>query len=151
MSETHVIGTPVPRKEGRDKVTGRARYVDDIAMPGMLHGATVRSQIPRGKIRRITFGGGVHWDEFAVVTAKDIPGRNHIALILDDQPCLADGVVNHPEEPILLLAHPERHQLWKAVEAVSIEYDPVPAFLTMDESERQTEIIWGSDNTLKSF
>ena len=151
MAQTHIIGAPVPRKEGRDKVTGRARYVDDIAMPGMLHGATVRSQIPRGKIRRITFGGGVHWDEFAVVTAKDIPGRNHIALILDDQPCLADGVVNHPEEPILLLAHPERHQLWKAVEAVSIEYDPLPAVLTMEESERQTEIIWGSDNTLKSF
>ena len=151
MAQTHIIGAPVPRKEGRDKVTGRARYVDDIAMPGMLHGATVRSQIPRGKIRRITFGGGVHWDEFVVVTAKDIPGRNHIALILDDQPCLADGVVNHPEEPILLLAHPERHQLWKAVEAVSIEYDPLPAVLTMEESERQTEIIWGSDNTLKSF
>jgi len=151
LAQTHIIGAPVPRKEGRDKVTGRARYVDDIAMPGMLHGATVRSQIPRGKIRRITFGGGVHWDEFAVVTAKDIPGRNHIALILDDQPCLADGVVNHPEEPILLLAHPERHQLWKAVEAVSIEYDPLPAVLTMEESERQTEIIWGSDNTLKSF
>ena len=151
MAQTHIIGAPVPRKEGRDKVTGRARYVDDIAMPGMLHGATVRSQIPRGKIRRITFGGGVHWDEFAVVTAKDIPGRNHIALILDDQPCLADGVVNHPEEPIVLLAHPERHQLWKAVEAVSIEYDPLPAVLTMEESERQTEIIWGSDNTLKSF
>jgi CO/xanthine dehydrogenase Mo-binding subunit len=151
LAQTHIIGAPVPRKEGRDKVTGRARYVDDISMPGMLHGATVRSQIPRGKIRRITFGGGVPWDEFVVVTAKDIPGRNHIALILDDQPCLADGVVNHPEEPILLLAHPDRHQLWKAVEAVSIEYDPLPAVLTMEESERQTEIIWGADNTLKSF
>jgi CO/xanthine dehydrogenase Mo-binding subunit len=151
LTETHIIGTPVPRKEGRGKVTGRARYVDDIAMPGMLHGATVRSTIPRGKITRITFGSGVNWDEFAVVTAKDIPGRNHIALILDDQPCLADGFVNHPEEPILLLAHPDRHQLWKAVEAVSIEYEPLPSVLTMEESERQTEIIWGADNTLKSF
>ena len=151
MSETHVIGTPVPRKEGRDKVTGRARYVDDIAMPGMLHGATVRSKIPRGKISSITFGSGVNWDEFVVVTARDIPGRNCVALILDDQPCLADGLVNHSEEPILLLAHPDRHRLWRAVEAVSVEHQPLPAVLTMEESERQTEIIWGADNVLKSF
>ena len=151
MSEIHVIGTPVPRKEGRDKVTGLARYVDDISLPGMLHGATVRSRIPRGKIGTISFGSGVRWDEYVVVTAKDIPGRNCIALILDDQPCLADGVVNHPEEPILLLAHPDRHELWKAIEAVSIECHPLPAVLTMEESERQAEIIWGPDNILKSF
>jgi len=45
---------PVPRKEGRDKVTGRARYIDDITLPNMLYGATVRSTIPRGKIKKIT-------------------------------------------------------------------------------------------------
>jgi CO/xanthine dehydrogenase Mo-binding subunit len=146
-----IIGASVPRKEGRDKVTGRARYVDDLTMSDLLHGATVRSKIPRGKIRQITFGRGVNWDEFVVVTAKDIPGKNCIALILDDQPCLADGEVNHPEEPILLLAHPDRHQLWKAVDAVSIEYEPLPAILTMQESEQKTQIIWGSDNIFKTF
>jgi CO/xanthine dehydrogenase Mo-binding subunit len=151
LTENRIIGASVPRKEGRDKVTGSARYVDDMALPGMLHGATVRSKIPRGTIRKISFGSGVDWDEYVMVTAKDIPGRNCIALILDDQPCLADGVVNHAEEPILLLAHPDRHKLWKAVEAVSIEYDPLPAVFSMEESERQTEIIWGSDNTLKAF
>ena len=61
-----------------------------------------------------------------------------IALIADDQPCLADGVVNHPEEPILLLAHPDRHLLPKAVAAVSIEYDPLPAVFTMEESESRS-------------
>jgi len=132
-------------------VTGRARYVDDMALPGMFHGATVRSKISRGTIRKISFAAGVNWDEYVVVSAKDIPGRNCIALILDDQPCLADGVVNHAEEPILLLAHPDRHKLWKAVEAVSIEYDPLPAVFSMEESERQTEIIWGGDNTFKTF
>ena len=49
------------------------------------------------------------------MTAKDIPGRNVVSLIVDDQPCLADGMVNHPEEPILLLAHPDRHALPAAV------------------------------------
>ena len=146
-----IIGSPVPRKEGLDKVTGRARYVDDMTLPGMLHGATVRSKIARGKVKKITFGSGIDWDEYVVVSAKDIPGRNVIALIQDDQPCLAEGVVNHPEEPVLLLAHPDRHKLGKAVEAVSIEYDPLPAIFSMEESERQVEIIWGSDNTLKAF
>jgi CO/xanthine dehydrogenase Mo-binding subunit len=103
--QKHLVGQPVPRKEGRDKVTGRARYVDDLTFPGMLYGATVRSPAPRGRISRITFGEGIPWDEFVVVTAKDIPGENCVALILLDQPYLADGVVNHAEEPIVLLAH----------------------------------------------
>ena len=141
----------VPRKEGRDKVTGRAQYVDDITLPGMVYGATVRSTVPRGKIKNITFRPGIPWDEFVIVSAKNIPGKNCVALISDDQPCLADGVVNHPEEPILLLAHSDHHLLPKAVESVSIEYDPLPSLFTIDESERQAEIIWGADNVFKRY
>jgi CO/xanthine dehydrogenase Mo-binding subunit len=117
----------------------------------MLFGATVRSQIPRGRIKKITFGPGVSWDEFVIVSAEDIPGKNCISLIEDDQPCLASEFVNHPEEPILLLAHPNRYLLSKAVEAVSVEYDPLPAIFTIEESERRSEIIWGEDNIFKTY
>jgi CO/xanthine dehydrogenase Mo-binding subunit len=141
----------MPRKEGRDKVNGRARYIDDLSFPNMLYGATVRSRIPRGNIQAIHFGAGIKWDEFVVVSAKDIPGKNYIALIENDQPCLADRSVNHPEEAILLLAHPDRHRLPKAVTAVSIDYEPLEAVLTIEESERKDRIIWGADNTFKSF
>ena len=151
MQTDRIIGVAVPRKEGREKVTGQAQYIDDMSLPGMLYGATVRSRIPRGKITRITLGSGIPWDEFVIVSAKDIPGQNCVALIADDQPCLADGVVNHPEEPILLLAHPNRHLLPKAVEAVSIEYDPLPALFTIEESETCAEIIWGKNNTFKTY
>jgi CO/xanthine dehydrogenase Mo-binding subunit len=151
MTGERIVGVSVPRKEGRDKVTGQAQYVDDMTLPDMLYGATVRSQVPRGKIRKITFGPGVAWDEFVVVTAKDIPGKNVIALIADDQPGLADGLVNHPEEPILLLAHPNRHLLPQAVQAISIEYEQLPAVFTMEESEKLSEIIWGADNTFKTY
>ena len=147
----HIVGTSVPRLEGREKVTGQARYVDDMVLPGMLYGATVRSQIPRGKIRKITFGPAIPWQEFVIVSARDIPGKNCIALIEDDQPCLADGVVNHPEEPILLLAHEDRHLLPKAVGAVSVNYDPLPAIFTIEESEGRREIIGGRDNTFKTI
>src|SRR6195256_228900 len=151
MTQAHIIGRAVPRKEGRDKVTGAARYIDDMSLPGMLYGATVRSQIPRGVIKRISFGSEFDWSEFVIITAKDIPGKNCIALIGDDQPCLADGRINHPEEPILLLAHADQHILRKAIDAVAIEYEPMPAIFTIDESERCSQIIWGTDNVFKTF
>src|SRR5580700_1335989 len=151
MSDQRIIGKSVPRKEGRDKVTGAARYIDDMTLPGMLYGATVRSQIPRGIIKKISFARQFDWGEFVVVTAKDIPGKNCIALIGDDQPCLADGKIDHPEEPIVLLAHADPHLLRKAVDAVTIECEPLPAIFTMEESEARTEIIWGTDNTFKTF
>src|ERR1700734_4401080 len=151
MNHESIVCTAVPRKEGREKVTGEARYVDDMLLPDMLYGATVRSQTPRGRIRKVTFNPGIAWNEFVIVSAKDIRGKNCIALIGDDQPCLASEFVNHPEEPILLLAHPDRHALRKAVEAVSIEYDPLPAIFTIEESERRSEIIWGADNIFKTY
>ena len=151
MTGERIVGVSVPRKEGRGKVTGLAQYVDDMTLPGMLYGGTVRSQIPRGRIKEITFEPGIAWNEFVIVSAKDVPGKNVIALIADDQPCLADGVVNHPEEPILLLAHADRHLLPKAVASVSIEYDPLPALFTLEESVSHSEIIWGTDNTFKTF
>ena len=151
MKNDRIVGVSVLRKEGRDKVTGQAQYVDDMTLPGMLYGATVRSQIPRGKIKNIAFGSGIAWDEFVIVSAKDIPGKNCIALMANDQPCLAHGAVNHPEEPILLLAHADRHLLPKAVAAVSMEYDPLPGVFTIEESESHSEIIWGTDNTFKTY
>jgi len=151
MTGEHIIGRSVPRKEGRDKVTGAARYIDDMTLPGMLYGATVRSQIPHGVIKKISFDPQFDWSEFVTVTAKDIPGKNCIALIGDNQPCLADGSVNHPEEPILLLAHADSHLLRQAADAVSIEYEPLPAIFTIEESEDRTQIIWGTDNTFKTF
>ncbi len=145
------IGQSVPRKEGREKVTGRARYVDDLTFPGMLYGATVRSQVARGRIRGIHFEGSVPWDEFTIVTARDIPGKNCVALILEDQPYLAAEKVNHPEEPIVLLAHADRYLLEEARRAVRVEIEPLPAVFTIEESLARKEVIWGEDNVFKSF
>jgi CO/xanthine dehydrogenase Mo-binding subunit len=145
------IGKSVPRKEGRKKVTGQALYVDDISFPEMLYGTTVRSSVPRGRIKNISFTGDIPWDEFTIVTAKDIPGENYVALILNDQPYLADGVINHPEEPILLLAHPNKYLLEEARQAVKVEVEELPAIFSIEESLNQKEIVWGEDNVFKSF
>jgi CO/xanthine dehydrogenase Mo-binding subunit len=151
IATTRIVGAPVPRKEGIDKLVGRAQYVDDIEREGVWYGATVRSTIPRGIIRSIDFDPRIDWSQFTVVTAADVPGKNHIQLIVADQPCLAEGRVNHCDEAILLLAHPDRHKLLEAVGAVRVEYDPLPAVLSIEESEKQDVIVLGDDNLIKSF
>ena len=145
------IGRSVPRREGRAKVTGQARYVDDLTLPGMLHGITVRSSVPRGVIRSVEFGDGIPWDQITVVTAADIPGRNVVLLITDDQPYLADTQINHPEEPVLLLAHSDKQLLEEARRRISINVDPLPAVFTIDDSLSKREVIWRDDNVFKSY
>jgi CO/xanthine dehydrogenase Mo-binding subunit len=149
--ETHIIGKSVPRKEGREKVTGGSRYVDDITLPGMLHGVTVRSPAPRGRILGIHFEGDIPWSEFTIVTAKDIPGKNCIALLIEDQPCLAADFVNHPEEPVVLLAHGDKYLLEEARRLVRIEIEPLPPVFTIEDSLARKQTIRGTDNIFKSF
>jgi CO/xanthine dehydrogenase Mo-binding subunit len=134
-----------------DKLLGRALYIDDMERPGMWHGITVRSSIPRGKILSIGFDPSINWSEFAVVTAADVPGRNRIQLIVADQPCLAENAVNHCDEAILLLAHPNKHKLRQAAAGVKIEYEALSPIFSIEESERGDGIVWGDDNLLKSF
>ena len=145
------IGKSVPRIEGRNKVTGAALYVDDLTFPDMIHGTTVRSTIARGRIKNILFEGEIPWEEFTIVTAKDIPGENYVALILNDQPYLAGEVINHPEEPILLLAHPDKYLLEEARRNVRIETEDLPAIFSLEDSLARKEVIWGDDNVFKSF
>ncbi len=149
--QKQLIGQPVLRKEGFDKVTGRSRYIDDLTFPEMLFGATVRSTVARAQIRNITFGGNIPWHEFTIVTAKDIPGANCVALILEDQPYLAIEFINHPEEPILLLAHPDKYLLEEARRAVRVEIEPLPAIFSIEDSLNRKQVIWGEDNVFKKF
>ena len=150
MPEKH-MGRSLPRKEGRDKVTGRGQYVDDAVFPDMLHGITVRSSVARGRIKGVTFLPGVDWSEFTVVTAKDIPGENVVALILDDQPYLADAQINHPEEAVVLLAHPDKHLLETARDLVRIDVEPLPVVFDLEDALRPTTVIWGADNVFKAI
>jgi CO/xanthine dehydrogenase Mo-binding subunit len=149
---SEILGTSPLRKEGRAKVLGAARYIDDIELPGMWHGATVRSSIARGTIRNITFSPEIDWSAFAIVRAADIPGENTIIHLTKDHPCLAAHEINHAEEPILLLAHSSKAALIAAVRAIQIDYDELPGVFTIEESEAAVEeqdaarIIWPGSN-----
>jgi CO/xanthine dehydrogenase Mo-binding subunit len=113
------VGSNVRRKDGDAKVTGAAKYIDDLTFPGMLYGATIRSTIPRGNIsgRRVSLP-----PEFIVADHRDIPGKNYVALIEPDQPCLAVDEVRHVAEPIVLVAHAEKHALIGVEQRVAIDY-----------------------------
>jgi CO/xanthine dehydrogenase Mo-binding subunit len=145
------VGRNVPRKEGVDKVTGRATYVDDLTFPDLLHGVTVRSPVPRGRILGIHFDPGVPWDEIVVVTAADIPGENTVKLIDVDQPLLADGQVRHCEEPILLLAHRDRQVAEKARRCVRIDIERLPSVHTIDDALAGEIVVWGDDNVFTRY
>jgi CO/xanthine dehydrogenase Mo-binding subunit len=145
------IGRSVHRKEGRAKVTGQALYVDDVAPARLLHGVTVRSPIARGVIKGIHFHPTIDWNEFTIVTAADIPGTNAVKLILGDQPYLASEVVNHREEPILLIAHSDRARAEEARRRITIDLEPLPPVFTLDEALEGREIIWGEDNLFKRY
>ena len=153
-SRPQIVGSSPIRKEGRDKVLGRALYIDDITLPNMWFGATVRSSIPRGRITSISFDPAIPWHEYTIVSAADIPGENTIVHLTKDHPCLAVTHVNHCEEPILLLAHPNRSVLPAAVAAVHITYEELPAVFTIEDSEKKEQIIWGEGehaNTFKTY
>src|SRR3989442_1200014 len=100
------VGRNVLRKEGVDKVSGAARYIDDLYFPNLLHARTIRSTIPAGEIVSVHFDFAT--SGFTIVDFRDVPGRNIVALITDDQPCLAERAVRHVAEPIALLAHEDR-------------------------------------------
>jgi CO/xanthine dehydrogenase Mo-binding subunit len=158
-----IVGTSPIRKEGLGKVTGRALYIDDITLPGMWHGATVRSTIARGSIKSIVFDPAIDWSEYAIVTAADIPGENTIVHLTKDHPCLAAEFINHPAEPILLLAHPEKAALLAAVAAIHIDYEELPGVFTIEQSEAgaggdESKVVWRGDdpkhhspNTFKTY
>ena len=128
------VGKNIERRDARDKVTGKARYVEDLAPDGMLHGVTVRSEVPRARIRSITYDPGFDWDGVVRVDHRDIPGENVITLFRDDQPCLAAQEVNHLHEPVVLLAAPDPDRVRAAARHLRIEYEPLPAVFTIEEA-----------------
>ena len=145
------VGQSVPRIDGAAKVRGTAAYVDDLRVPGAIFGATVRSQVARGKILGIRRDPSFDWAGITVVTAKDIPGDNLVALIEEDQPLLADREIKHVYEPFALVACDDPERLQRAVAAITLDVEARPPVLTIREAMTGREIIYGEDNVQKRY
>lgn len=125
-----LIGQNVLRKDGGPKVGGTAKYVDDITMPGMLYGRTIRTTIPSGHVTGIRFGFDTAG--FTIADHRDIPGRNVVYLIAEDQPCLVEREVRHVAEAVVLLAHEDRDRLLEA--RVDLDYERAEPVYDMERS-----------------
>ena len=139
------------RKEGISKLKGEAKYIDDYQLNDGLHGATVRSPIARGILKKIHFGSEIDWNEFTIVTAKDIPGKNFIKMIEMDWPVLVDEQINHKGEAIALLAHPNKLEVKRALKFISFDIDPLPPVFTIQESLKNQNIVWRKNNIFKEY
>uniref|UniRef100_A0A832I344 Xanthine dehydrogenase n=1 Tax=Eiseniibacteriota bacterium TaxID=2212470 RepID=A0A832I344_UNCEI len=145
------VGASVARREAPDKVTGRARYVDDLRVEGLLHGRTVRSETPRGRIVRVELDPAFDWRGVTVADWKNIPGENVVALIEDDQPLLARDEVRHAEEAILLVAHHDPERAEAARRAVRVTVEPLEPVLTIEASLAARVRLRGEDNVQKQI
>jgi CO/xanthine dehydrogenase Mo-binding subunit len=134
------VGRSIPRLEANAKVTGRAEYVHNLRLPGMLYGKIFRSTVAHGRIRRIDTTAaqaveGVH----RVVTAEDIRkviADPHYGPAFHDQPILAIDKVCHVGEPVAVVLASDPHVAEEAASLIEIQYEALPA--VFDEVEAMT-------------
>ena len=122
---------PPLRREGPAKLTGAAKYADDLVFPGAWFGATIRSTDAHARFDALELDPAFDWSQVVVVTAADIPGDNIVSSIKADQPILVPvgGEIQHHAEPLALLAAPDRATLRAARRAVRARTDAAPAGL----------------------
>ena len=134
------VGRSMPRLEARQKVTGRAEYVHNLRLPGMLTIKVFRSTVAHGRILSIDVSAaaaleGVH----AVFTGEDmrrIVPEPYYGPAFHDQPVLALGKVRHVGEPVAVVLAEDPHVAERAVQLITAEYEELPA--VYDEIEAMT-------------
>ena len=132
MPEFKNVGKPKPLIDGHVKVTGALRYAPDLTIPGMLHARFVNSAYAHAKILSIDPEDALAVPGVvAVLTAKDLPdispsGRNKLLLARDR--------VLFAGQPVALVIAESEHAAEDGVEQVFVDYDPLPAAVTIDEA-----------------
>ncbi len=130
-TETGQVGRSVPRLESWLKVTGRAEYVHNLRLPGMLYGKIFRSSVAHGRIKSIDTSaaaalGGVH----RVVTGEDVKAivpEPYYGPAFHDQPVLALDKVRYVGEPVAVVLAADPHVAEEAAALITAEYDELPA------------------------
>src|SRR5579884_1670789 len=121
------VGEPIPRVDGRLKVTGRATYTADVMPPGCLWGAILRSPLPHARIKRVDLSRartlpGVH----AALTGADIHGARYGRAIAD-VPVLCTDRVRFVGDPVAAVAAESPELAQEALDLIEVEYEELPA------------------------
>ncbi|MBU1020762.1 MAG: xanthine dehydrogenase family protein molybdopterin-binding subunit, partial [Firmicutes bacterium] len=114
------ISKSIDKIDNVDKVSGKAIYVSDIKIPGMLYAKTLRSKIVKGKIKSITYP--VLPDGYHIIDYHDIPGKNFVKIIFEDLPVFTETKINHYLEPISLFVGPEKETILDLINQTIVEY-----------------------------
>src|SRR3989442_1447395 len=139
-AETPQVGRSLPRLESWLKVTGRAEYVHNLRLPGMLYGRIFRSSVAHGRIRRLDLSaaravGGVHRVVPGAVL-KEIVSDRYYGPAFHDQPVLAVDKVRYVGEPVAVVLAADPHVAEEAAHLIVAEYEELPA--VYDELEAMT-------------
>ncbi|MBW3656256.1 MAG: xanthine dehydrogenase family protein molybdopterin-binding subunit, partial [Gemmatimonadetes bacterium] len=137
----NVIGTRQRKTDGLEKSTGRARYTDDLVLPGMLHGKILRSPHPHALIRSIdTSAAQALPGVFAVVTGSEMPIPFGIIVWTPDENALATDKVRYIGDAVAAVAAVDEDTALRALELIRVDYEVLEAILDPHESARRTDV-----------
>jgi len=125
------VGRELPRLEVRAKVTGRADYVHNLRLPGMLYGKIARATVPHGRVRNIDVGAakkvtGVDRVVIGDDIRKVIP-EPYYGPAFHDQPILALDKVHHIGEPVAVVLARDPAVAERAAQTIAVDYEELPA------------------------
>ncbi|MDA4114710.1 MAG: xanthine dehydrogenase family protein molybdopterin-binding subunit, partial [Thaumarchaeota archaeon] len=133
-SQLKVIGKPVARIDGVEKVTGAAIYAYDMEVARMLFGKIHRSRYPHAVIISVDIEKALRVPGVrAIITAKDTPGGLRGRGLLDT-PILASDKARYVGDPIAAVAAENLEAAEEAVDLIEVEYGPLPAIYDPEES-----------------
>jgi CO/xanthine dehydrogenase Mo-binding subunit len=122
-----VVGSPVPRADGQEKVSGRTLYAADIDVSGILWGKILRSPYPHAKILRVDFSKALSVPGVkAIVTGEDAKNC-YIGKQIRDMPVLCWDVVRFIGDRVAAVAAETREAAEEAVDLIDVEYEQLPA------------------------
>ena len=133
-----VAGQSVPRTDALLKVSGKLLYGADYGQEGFLHGKILRSPYPHAWIRSIRTEKAKSLPGVAaVLTAKDVPGRNGFGAIIPDQPVICGDKVRFVGDAVALVAAETERIAHEALKLIEVEYESLPAVLDPREALRE--------------
>ncbi|HVI40164.1 MAG TPA: xanthine dehydrogenase family protein molybdopterin-binding subunit, partial [Anaerovoracaceae bacterium] len=137
--------SPVDRQDAYGKITGKAKYVDDLKFPGMLYVQTVRCPYPHARILNIDGSDALKLKGVVrILTAKDVIGRNHLP---NDKPVLAAEVAKCAGDGVAIVVAETKSLAVKAAKLVKVDYQELPAVFTPEEAlEPGAPIVHGDSN-----
>jgi 4-hydroxybenzoyl-CoA reductase subunit alpha len=130
-----VVGVPGKKIDGLEKITGSAQFTDDIALPGTLHGAFLRSPHAHAKVLSVdTSAAAAHPGVHAVITGADLPQQYGVIPVAQDETALATDRVRYVGEPVACVAAVDRATALAAARKIVVEYEPLEAVLSIEDA-----------------